>query len=164
MDDKQRQLESMTNDGPDDVDNDDDCNALPYDVSIFFPLSLFFSLKFEIIIGWLVVSFQFRSLTWFNNHRENEERRYCYCGKNGKWYMQMLQCARCLQWFHHGCMKSLTHPLYFGDRYDDNNKLLALHHHKPSYIVINIKSSFADFTCSLVPTAITVKNLCFVWR
>lgn len=40
----------------------------------------------------------------------------CYCGENGDWFMQMLQCARCLNWFHAKCIKCLNFPLYFGDR------------------------------------------------
>lgn len=40
----------------------------------------------------------------------------CYCGEKSDWFMQMLQCARCLQWFHAKCIKCLNFPLYFGDR------------------------------------------------
>lgn len=42
----------------------------------------------------------------------------CYCGEKGYWGNQMLQCVRCLQWFHSKCIKCLNFPLYFGDRYD----------------------------------------------
>lgn len=40
----------------------------------------------------------------------------CYCQEKGEWFMQMLQCARCLQWYHAKCVKCLNFPLYFGDR------------------------------------------------
>lgn len=60
--------------------------------------------------------FQLEMLNWDELHRRNDENIYCYCGEKGKWYMQMLQCARCLQWFHAKCIKSLNYPLYFGDR------------------------------------------------
>lgn len=56
------------------------------------------------------------ALTWDIHHRQNIEQTYCYCGKVGKWFMQMLQCVRCQQWFHANCVKCLNAPLYFGDR------------------------------------------------
>lgn len=56
------------------------------------------------------------ALTWDVQHRQNHEQMYCYCGQRGKWFMQMLQCVRCQQWFHANCVKCLNAPLYFGDR------------------------------------------------
>lgn len=61
----------------------------------------------------------------------------CYCGEKDDWFMQMLQCARCLQWFHSKCIKCLNFPLYFGDRYDKSvlaNFLL--------YLLLNVIDSF----------------------
>lgn len=48
--------------------------------------------------------------------KTDESTNSCYCGGNGDWFMQMLQCARCLHWFHAKCIKCLNFPLYFGDR------------------------------------------------
>jgi hypothetical protein len=56
-------------------------------------------------------------LSWDQSHHSNTEQRYCYCGKDGEWFMQMLQCGRCKQWFHEKCVKCLQYPLYCGDRY-----------------------------------------------
>lgn len=63
------------------------------------------------------LSYDVNELTWDAQHQRNVEEIYCYCGKKGKWYMQMLQCVRCQQWFHANCVKCLNFPLYFGDRF-----------------------------------------------
>ncbi|XP_030756320.1 PHD finger protein 1 [Sitophilus oryzae] len=64
-----------------------------------------------------VLPYDLSSLTWDPYHRVNTEQIYCYCGNNGEWYRQMLQCGRCKQWFHEKCMDSLQFPLYCGDRF-----------------------------------------------
>ncbi|XP_055371554.1 polycomb protein Pcl [Condylostylus longicornis] len=61
--------------------------------------------------------YDIQSLTWDSKHRINNQEIYCYCGKHGRWDDKMLQCLKCLQWFHEKCIQSLSYPLLYGDRF-----------------------------------------------
>ncbi|XP_053682718.1 polycomb protein Pcl [Sabethes cyaneus] len=57
------------------------------------------------------------SLGWDGLHRVNTEQHYCYCGDDGDWLREMIQCCRCQQWFHGRCIRSLQYPIFLGDRF-----------------------------------------------
>uniref|UniRef100_A0A1S4GAL9 Zinc finger PHD-type domain-containing protein n=1 Tax=Anopheles gambiae TaxID=7165 RepID=A0A1S4GAL9_ANOGA len=61
--------------------------------------------------------YSLHALHWDSEHRVNAERHYCYCGADGEWTREMIQCRRCEQWFHGRCVRSLQFPILLGDTF-----------------------------------------------
>uniref|UniRef100_A0A182T645 Zinc finger PHD-type domain-containing protein n=1 Tax=Anopheles maculatus TaxID=74869 RepID=A0A182T645_9DIPT len=73
--------------------------------------------EFSSLVCITQLPYDLKTLQWDANHRVNKTGNYCYCGNDGDWTREMMQCRRCEQWFHGRCIRSLQFPIFHGDTF-----------------------------------------------
>uniref|UniRef100_A0A182M9H3 Zinc finger PHD-type domain-containing protein n=1 Tax=Anopheles culicifacies TaxID=139723 RepID=A0A182M9H3_9DIPT len=81
------------------------------------PRLLRFPPEFFPVVDCCQLPYDLKALKWDAHHRINATGNYCYCGDDGDWAREMIQCRRCEQWFHGRCVRSLQFPILHGDTY-----------------------------------------------
>ncbi|XP_053668149.1 uncharacterized protein LOC128718548 [Anopheles marshallii] len=81
------------------------------------PPLLRFPPEFFSMVSITQLPYDLNNLKWDASHRVNTTGNYCYCGNDGDWAREMLQCRRCEQWFHGRCVRSLQFPIFHGDTF-----------------------------------------------
>ncbi|XP_035892197.1 uncharacterized protein LOC118503260 isoform X1 [Anopheles stephensi] len=73
--------------------------------------------EFSSLVCTSQLPYDLKALHWDAHHRVNKTGNYCYCGNDGDWAREMIQCRRCEQWFHGRCVRSLQFPIFHGDTF-----------------------------------------------
>lgn len=114
-----------------------------------------------------MLHYNLQSLTWNSGHTSNHQNIYCYCGGPGRFNCRMLQCHKCLQWFHEACVQVIDQPMIYGDHFYEftcavcgkgDEKLCRVTmkwHDLLSVVIYNLsmqdERKFFDLTTEIVP-------------
>ncbi|ORX47382.1 hypothetical protein BCR36DRAFT_330813 [Piromyces finnis] len=64
------------------------------------------SKKINSFVSNIKLPYNINELQWNKEHTQNNQRKYCYCGKDRTLTTLNLQCIQCKNWFHVECLKN----------------------------------------------------------